>query len=486
MQRACLGVLVAVVLALLATFFLMVPPQIVEQKPMANDFSSDSTCKALWRFESGALLTDSKGGNTLTEYNAAISAATGAGYYKEGSASIVVEGSDSYRYPYINDSALDSGFPFKDGDTNLTFSLAGWFRFDQDWPGSLFLKGSTFVSQNRTISFACVYNWPDIELELRVYGTSTNQTIQTSGAGLAEDQWYHVGLAIDGPNKTYLIRLYDATADSVQTFSGSFTPDLHTGDFPIHIGRDMDGYLDEYVIFDDVKTADDFDDIRSGTYSVAAPIETADTTWAWKSIAPLARAIDNPPQWVWKMIPPASKWSLPRATPRRDIFICILRKTGLADYEVPMASMQLRRRDGLPTLVSCVVPDYLTHYAAAEARKDGEIIIMAGSVTADGTRHISELERATFEHATYDHGANSSSISLSGYRTTAITNPRPVDLTGLTYYGLQADGKRRVRGKINQFLRPGDTAIYSGGSFVVDQIYISVEATNAWMEAAGL
>jgi hypothetical protein len=34
---------------------------------MANDFSADSNCKALWRFENGALTTDSKGGNTSAE-----------------------------------------------------------------------------------------------------------------------------------------------------------------------------------------------------------------------------------------------------------------------------------------------------------------------------------------------------------------------------------------------------------------------------------
>ena len=38
---------------------------------MANDFSSDSNCVALWRFESGALTADSIGTNTLTNSNVA-------------------------------------------------------------------------------------------------------------------------------------------------------------------------------------------------------------------------------------------------------------------------------------------------------------------------------------------------------------------------------------------------------------------------------
>ena len=37
---------------------------------MANDFSGDNSCKALWSFESGALTTDSKSTNTLTNNGA--------------------------------------------------------------------------------------------------------------------------------------------------------------------------------------------------------------------------------------------------------------------------------------------------------------------------------------------------------------------------------------------------------------------------------
>jgi hypothetical protein len=485
MQRPCLAVLAAVVLALLAAFVLMMPPQIVEQKPMANDFSGDSTCKALWRFEPGALLTDSKSTNHFSEYT---SATVDESIFVEGAGSAAFDYSSGELY--IAESDMSSGFPL--GSPGGQISIAGWFYYKGNdyasWTDPMFSFSDMFELQIRKDSSPDVmyfeFKWfYDDRPTTSAYGSDRLYLSSVVPVGV----WFHVGLSLDFSTKTATIRLYyDDGGVVTETVTDTFTyPRVErNGSRYFNVGDFFNGNIDEFVVFNDLKTTDDFDAIRSGTYS--GPTETADTTWAWKSIAPLARAIDNPPQWAWKMIPPASKWSLPRATPRRDIFICILRKTGLDDYEVPMASMQLRRRDGLPTLVSCVVPDYLTHYAAAEARKDGEIIIMAGSVTPDGTRHISELERATFEHATYDHGANSSSISLSGYRTTAITNPRPVDLTGLTYYGLQADGKRRVRGQINQFLRPGDTAIFPGGSFVVDQIYISVEATNAWMEAAGL
>jgi hypothetical protein len=528
MQRACFAVLVAVVLALLATFFLMLPPQIVEQKPMANDFSGDSTCKALWRFEPGELLADSKGGNTLVPISDPI---TSAAEWYEGFGAAYFDNDDLWSGQEVTDANLDAGFPLKSGDTVKQISVALWIKprvFMTTVGSSAFFCKSTYKRslgvgfRSGLIRFAFGYN-----------SGSSVQNVEVA-TSIALDSVYHIGFAVDGIAKTYLLRVYDQGADTATTYSGTFTNELHVDAENLRIGSGQDGIYDEYVIFNDLKTADDFDDIRSGSYEpplattglfdgklivyhvtdnldgsatikdttttlldghagVNTPTNTIDGLTVIQDDATalfdgtlIIPNVPLPPQWAWKMIPPASKWSLPRATPRRDIFICILRKTGLDDYEVPMASMQLRRRDGLPTLVSCVVPDYSTYYAGAAARKDGEIIIMAGSVTADGTRHLSELERATLENVSYDHGVNSSSLSLSGYRTTAITNPRPVDLTGITYYGLQADGKRRVRGQINQFLRPGDTAIWGSESMVVDQIYIAVQPRNAWMEVAGL
>jgi len=200
---------------------------------------------------------------------------------------------------------------------------------------------------------------------------------------------------------------------------------------------------------------------------------------------PRAVVINNPEPLACLAVAPAAKWALPATTPSREIYIAILRADGFTDIEVPMSSLQLRRRDGNPTMVSIVVPDAMTYFDYADDRDGGEIIIYAGSVTEDGTRHVSEFERATLETITYDVGVESSSLSLSGYRTETNINPRPVDLDGITYYGLQADGKRRIRGKVNIFLRPGDTAIWGEESFVVDQIYVKVEAANSWMEAAG-
>lgn len=189
--------------------------------------------------------------------------------------------------------------------------------------------------------------------------------------------------------------------------------------------------------------------------------------------------------WAHRDYAPVASWSLPVATPKRAIFVVVLRAEGLDDVEVPSKNLQMRRRDGYPTMISCVVPDAETYYDAAAARAGGELIVYAGSATADGTRHLSELERVTLEDISYDVGVSSSSLTLAGYRTETNANPRPVGLTAVTYVGLQADGKWRVRGAINIFLRPGDTAVCDAATFTVEQIYIWVMADNAWMEVAG-
>jgi hypothetical protein len=188
---------------------------------------------------------------------------------------------------------------------------------------------------------------------------------------------------------------------------------------------------------------------------------------------------------AWRDYAPVSSWSLPFATPKRAIFVVTLRADGLADLEVPVSSLQMRRRDGYPTMISCVVPDADTYYDDAAARVNGELIVTAGSATADGTRHLSELERVTLEDISYDVGVANSSMTLVGYRTETNANPRPVGLTFVTYVGLQADGKWRVRCSINIFLRPGDTAVCHEASFTVEQIYVWVAADNSWMEVAG-
>jgi hypothetical protein len=476
---------------------------------MANDFTGDSSCKALWRFEPGALYEDSIGNNDLVLTIGSGTAPTSAtSEYKEGSGSIKMV--SDYGIPGITDANLDAGFPLKSGDTAKIISVAGWMKRPAAsplvQPISLIRKCNLTGNTDATIRLGFDYTDDDMCVLIEAWRTSAQSNFQSIklGAGvMANDKWYHVGFAIDGVGKTYLVRLYDATADTAYTYSGVLDSELYINTGPLLIGYLSRGWWDEIVVFAELKTTDDFDAIRAGTFGEEpensytksgwrdyAPVRTYVSIPAmehgWTDCAPTTIEINGAECWAWTMTPPAPRWLLPSTQPRREVFICTLRKTGLSDVEVPLASLQMRRRDGNPTMISCVIPDAETYLDYAKDRKNGEIIIYAGSITEDGTRHLSELERVSLDSISYDIGVRSSSLVISGYRTETNINPRPVDIEGVTYYGLQADGKRRIRAKINQFLRPGDTAIYGDGSFVVDQIYVFIEPKNAWMEAAGL
>ena len=87
---------------------------------MANDFSGDGACVALWRFESGALTTDSIGTNTLTDVNTVGTETTD---YQEGSACADIERDNSELFS-IDDTDLDSGFPYKSGGSDLDITVS--------------------------------------------------------------------------------------------------------------------------------------------------------------------------------------------------------------------------------------------------------------------------------------------------------------------------------------------------------------------------
>ena len=80
---------------------------------MANDFSGDTNCVALYRFENGALTTDTKGTNTLNVSGGSPEADTVN--YQEGSASCLFDAAAHDAFS-IADGSLDAGFPLKDGD----------------------------------------------------------------------------------------------------------------------------------------------------------------------------------------------------------------------------------------------------------------------------------------------------------------------------------------------------------------------------------
>lgn len=237
---------------------------------MANDFSADSNCVALYNFESGALTTDSKGTNTLTDVNTVATSAT----CKQGSASADFEASNG-EYLYRTDANLSAGFPWKSGSSNNQISICGWFQCEANFAATGYLIAK-YTSDTNKKSLVLYRSSADQSLRLGI-GHTSGATLETTAGlyTLANGRWYHVGFTIDRSTKAWTLRLWDDTAQSVvANTSGTWTNTPSLVDAPFVIGANAaatpanfwDGLVDEVVVFNDILAAGEIDQIRQGIY----------------------------------------------------------------------------------------------------------------------------------------------------------------------------------------------------------------------------
>jgi len=240
-----------------------------------NDFSSDSTCKALWKFESGALTTDSKSTNTLTDHST-VSITSTTDTVKEGSGCVKTTNAVA-TWLHIADTNLAAGFPLKNGDSNKIFSACLWFRpLDFASFRDIFAKRAWAANKGSFLVYGATGNTLYISY---VYSTGTivTQDFQI-GAGLSTNVWYHLGFTIDGVNKKVTWRLYNSYTEAA-TY-GEFYPgaELRVDDADLLIGAEQGattgtssnpfyGYIDEVVVFNRLLNILEIDAIRQGKYS---------------------------------------------------------------------------------------------------------------------------------------------------------------------------------------------------------------------------
>ncbi len=240
-----------------------------------NDFSDDATCVALWRLESGALTTDSIGTNTLT--NTGVAADTSI--FQEGAAAGRWVNTES---DVLNatDASLDSGFPFKDGTSNLEITVCFWL-----WPQDVASTRYVFCKSGNASPIRFFTIWYASSIHFRVGdGTTWAGAKIHAGdwAGVGEtDQWYHVGVTYKSSDTTYRVRVWDleagTTLDGQPDNTGTTGKECPVNTQPLEIGRladstsnDLNGRLDEIVVFNRILTADEIDTIRAGTFGAAS------------------------------------------------------------------------------------------------------------------------------------------------------------------------------------------------------------------------
>ena len=242
---------------------------------MGNNFSADSNCKALWRFEDGALVTDSKGGNTLEALGTPV---VDTENYKEGAASVELPSIGDFLR--IADADLDAGFPLKNGDTTKDFSLCAWAYLTTQPANSrtVYRKKGT-----NTMSLQVIFYWSDPNIVLRL-ALSSNGTAWTNNynhaSGMSLNQWYHIGVTYDGGDYSYRLRVWDESAQQIlgtdlvgtgiDPFVGNGEVTLSAND--VSTFWNWIGNLDEVVVFNDVLTVNEIDQIRAGTYGAGGNV----------------------------------------------------------------------------------------------------------------------------------------------------------------------------------------------------------------------
>lgn len=267
---------------------------------MANNFASDSSCIALWRFEDGALTTDSKGTDTL---NLANSPAGTTVLFKEGGGAITLL-SASAQYAYITDSNLSSSFPLKSGVTTTQMTVCCWVR-------------PTTVDTNKRRVWA-KYNTTGNQRSVEFYTYSNRCYFQYSTTGansyevdlgftvtqMTANQWYHIALVLDWSALTWRVTFYNDTAGTDYNGSGTLNGAIYLSTADWRIGTDdnpsanlyFNGQVDEMVVFNRALSNYEVYEIRGGLFPASTDCWHVDavngdnsytgTSWAqaWKTI----------------------------------------------------------------------------------------------------------------------------------------------------------------------------------------------------------
>ena len=241
---------------------------------MANNFANDPDVVALYRFESGALTTDSSGnGNTLTNVNTVEEDTTNE---KEGDCCADFTKAKK-EFLYRTDTNLSSNFPLKSGTNNKKFTISAWIRLKSKVPFgayyAIFSKhGSGLASfwmalnGDEKLRFCLGYNKGDSE-ELSAPHPSA----------LSTNTWYHVTISYDDSDRSFAIRVRDANGSVVGTdLTGNTTNNINVENGIMSIGavhsyggtwiRHFDGLIDELVVFKRVLSATEITAIAKGQY----------------------------------------------------------------------------------------------------------------------------------------------------------------------------------------------------------------------------
>jgi hypothetical protein len=237
--------------------------------PAGNLFSADPNCVAVWNLEPSALMADSRGANTLTNNGVTSSTAD----FQQGTGSGIFDRL-SLNNLRITDASLSATFPTKSGHTINSFSGACWVKLNE-YTATAYLMSKYYTTGKKSWALGISYDGNVIFQAGYSNGTAFETKWGTSGNVLAPNKWYHIAFAYNDSAKTCYVRVYDKDAAAIiidETFTFAHNMSVTTATVALgsldyaEASYSLDGLMDEVVIFNDLLTTTQIDQIRQGTY----------------------------------------------------------------------------------------------------------------------------------------------------------------------------------------------------------------------------
>ena len=148
---------------------------------------------------------------------------------------------------------------------------------------------------------------------------------------------------------------------------------------------------------------------------------------------------------------------------------------GTSDIEIPVSSIQARKRSGYSTQVSVVIKDYLAWAAAITARPNGSMYIDMAYLVAGVEQLRERILIVDLDDIRLDKGSRSRAITLTGTRVQTF-GAQVVAVPDPSYRYL-IDGKISYRFPVpDPWLDPGNTCVVGDDEFTVDWVnYVITE-----------
>jgi len=234
-----------------------------------NRFVDDPNCVALWTFEEETLDQDVLSTNHLENEGVTVRLDD----FKEGAGCADFE-ANQQDYMYIQDEDLAEGFPSKSaGGMDFQMSMCFWMKLESNAYLPTMISKYMTISDDRSWRFWVNYDYLELSMGYDGGDDFYSYVVDDTEQPMQTGTWYHVAFTYDEADMSFHVRIWDDTAGALRydIKSQAFEP-MAVTKAPLVFGNVLlkswyfDGLLDEVVVFKDVLTDDEIDQIRQGAY----------------------------------------------------------------------------------------------------------------------------------------------------------------------------------------------------------------------------